>query len=123
VIYSKLPLPAYLFFVLGVAIFLIITSVLRFKKDRKPVIVTYLSFAIGCIFIGILGFCSGYFPLLGILIRIIEVLITSSFTVGIAFMCYVGWTNKKDPNAKKKVIVSLSLFLVGAILFLIAYLI
>ena len=120
-IYSEMPLPAYLIFVFGLAILCIINAIIRRKKDRKSLIAVCYVASIFSFLAGIYKILDTCFPFTNFLKIIVLVLIGVSMIAIISILSYAAWTNEKNPNAKKIVVVALLVLLiditVGFILF------
>jgi Na+/phosphate symporter len=119
--YNKLPLPLYLMLTIGLSIFLICCAVFRYKKDSKSLITVYLSFGIGVLFIALDTIKNNTNFLSTTISKYVPLFIGLCFLIGIIFMCYSAWNNKKNPNAKRTVIISITLMFIGIVLFTIAY--
>ena len=113
---SKLPLPIYIIIVFGVSVFLLYSFITRFKKDRKALLTIYSTFSMAGICIGLITiFDKIAIVLPRFLSTIFNIFIAVNLLIGFISINYAGWTNKKDPNAKKKMIFASCLYVIGLI--------
>lgn len=118
---SRLPSPLYFLLTFGLACYMFYNAVARFKKDRKSLIVLYVFIGLGCFMISLLTINDLYFHFTGSILFIITVLIFICIIITLCFLIYAGWTNKKNPKAKKLILIALSFFVFAALLSIIGY--
>ncbi|MDP4181099.1 MAG: hypothetical protein Q8942_08415 [Bacillota bacterium] len=120
---NKLPLPIYSVVVFCVAVLLMYGFIDRLKKDRKLLLIIYLTFSISSSCIGFLTiFDKNNILLPAIISKVVKIFIALNLLIGFISLNYAGWTNKKDPNAKKKMAVAscfLLIALIGAVILVI----